>query len=115
MKKLFKNRKQLMNGFRMALIIGIAEFLVMTVLGLLGLWSLVVEIFAIAIMLSLVMLLGLEMRRTSLPTHSAFIMEYGYRFFPLVPVKKEMRVERVQQEDFKPFVFKEHCGDEGYK
>ena len=91
----------------MALIVGIAEFLVITLLGLFGLWSLVVEIFAVAIMLSLVVLLGLEMRSTSLPTHSAFIMEYGYRFFLLVPIRKEMRVER-ELEDFKPFVFKEH-------
>lgn len=104
------NRKQLVLGFRMALIIGIAEFLVITLLGLFGLWSLVVEVFAIAIVLSLMVLLALEIRRTFLPMYPDTPVIYSYLFFPytLLSLREQKRVERVQEEDFKPFVFKEH-------
>ena len=112
------NRKQLILGLRMALTIGIAEFLVMTLLGMLGLWSLVVEGFAIAIALSLMALLALAIRHTIQPTYPMYEpITYTNRFFPytLALFRDKKRMERVQNEDFKPFVFKENRDDEWYK
>jgi len=99
----------------MALIIGIAEFLVITLLGMFGLWSLVVEIFAIAIVLSFMVLLALEIRNTI--QHTYLINEpitYHDPFFPYTLLREKTRVER-EQENFKPFVFKEYHNDIRHK
>src|SRR6266581_2602953 len=91
------NRKQRFFAFRLPFQAGVALLLVMLVLGALGQWDLAVTLVAMVILLSLIVLVSSTMLQVNRDSGS-----------------DEERIER-QQEDLKPFVFKEHSEDEGHE
>ena len=118
------NRKQRFFAFRLAFQAGVALLLVMLVLGALGQWDLAITLVAMVILLSLIVRVSSTMLQVNRDSgsddnHLPFTFLPMYRMLYSVvdprPSRSEQeRIER-QQEDFKPFVFKEHPEDGGHK
>ncbi len=116
--------KQRFFAFRLALAAGMALLLVMLVLGVLGQWYLVFILVGMPIFLSISVLVFSTMLHVNRDSgsddnHLPFTFLPMYRMLYSVvdprPSRSEQeRIER-QQEDFKPFVFKEHPEDGGHK
>lgn len=116
------NRKQHFSAFRRALVVGVTLLMVMLVLGALGLWNLAIILVGMAIFLSLSVLVCSTMLQVNRDSgsddnHLPFTFLPMYRMLYSVvdprPSRSEQeRMER-QQEDLKPFVFKEDPGDGG--
>ncbi len=94
----------------MALKSVVALLLVMVLLGMFGLWALVPPLLVMAIFLSLYMLVvSLLVRATFLtfmPIFPLYIMPYSLLDPRLLGVPYPGSQQ--QEEDFKPFVFKDH-------
>ena len=116
------NRKQRFFAFRLAFKVGVALLLVMLVLGVLGQWALVITLVGMAIFLSISVLVFSTMIQVNRDSgsddnHLPFTFLPMYRMLYSVvdprPSRSEQERSERQQEDLKPFVFKENRGDEG--
>jgi hypothetical protein len=116
------NRKQRFFAFRLAFKVGVALLLVMLVLGVLGQWALVITLVGMAIFLSISVLVFSTMIQVNRDSgsddnHLPFTFLPMYRMLYSVvdprPSRSEQERSERQQEDLKPFVFKENRGDGG--
>jgi hypothetical protein len=117
------NRKQRFFALRRTHVAGMAILLVILVLGVLGHWDLALTMVGMVIFLSISMLLFSTARQVNrdygfhdnrLPFYLTFYNMLNSVVDPRPSRSEQERIER-QQEDFKPFVFKEHAEDGGYK
>ena len=116
------NWKQHFSAFRRALVVGVALLMVMLVLGALGRWDLAITLVGMAILLSISVLVFSTMLQVNRDSgsddnHLPFTFLPMYRMLysvvdPRPSCSEQERIER-QQEDLKPFVFKEDPEDGG--
>jgi hypothetical protein len=97
------NRKQRFFALRRTHVAGMAILLVILVLGVLGHWDLALTMVGMVIF-----------HDNRLPFYLTFYNMLNSVVDPRPSRSEQERIER-QQEDFKPFVFKEHAEDGGYK
>ena len=110
------NRKQRFFAFRPALAAGMAILLVILVLGGLGHWDLALTLVGMVIFLSISVLLFSTARQVNrdyglhdnrLPFYLTFYNMLNSVVDPRPSRSEQERIEQ-EQEDFKPFVFKDH-------
>src|SRR2546429_7298733 len=110
------NRKQRFFAFRPAHAAGMAILLVILVLGGLGHWDLALTLVGMVIFLSISVLLFSTARQVNrdygfhdnrLPFNLTFYNMLNSVVDPRPSRSEQERIEQ-QQEDFKPFVFKDH-------
>ena len=110
------NRKQRFFAFRRAHAAGMAILLVILVLGVLGHWDLALTLVGMVIFLSISVLLFSTARQVNrdygfhdnrLPFYLTFYNMLNSVVDPRPSRSEQERIEQ-QQEDFKPFVFKDH-------
>ena len=113
------NRKQRFFAFRPALAAGMAILLVILVLGVLGHWDLALTLVGMVIFLSISVLLFSTARQVNrdyglhdnrLPFYLTFYNMLNSVVDPRPSRSEQERIEQ-EQEDFKPFVFKDHPED----
>ena len=110
------NRKQRFFAFRRAHAAGMAILLVILVLGVLGHWDLALTLVGMVIFLSISVLLFSTARQVNrdyglhdnrLPFNLTFYNTLNSVVDPRPSGSEQERIEQ-EQEDFKPFVFKDH-------
>jgi len=113
------NRKQRFFAFRRTHAAGMAILLVILVLGVLGHWDLALTLVGMVIFLSISVLLFSTARQVNrdyglhdnrLPFYLTFYNMLNSVVDPRPSRSEQERIEQ-EQEDFKPFVFKDHPED----
>ena len=111
------NRKQHSFAFRLTLAVGLTFLLVTLILGALGQWNRAVTLDAMVIFFSLLVLTVHKVTRPSSHVSDLGMTVYGFFFLPFYsridPLRLYAEHEQIerQEEDFKPFVFKDHPED----
>ena len=117
------NRKQHFSAFRKALVVGVTLLMVMLVLGAFGRWDLAITLVAMIILLSLSVLVSSTMLQANRDSGSddnhlpvTFLPIYRMLYSVVDPRPSRSEQERIerQQEDLKPFVFKQDSEDGGH-
>jgi hypothetical protein len=112
------NSRQRINAFLRDLIVGGTFLLVTLVLGALGHWDLALPFDVMVILFSIILLTNDQLHRTEDGHRPQPFLGFFPRLFPRSGDPLRMRAEYEpigQEEDFKPFVFKDRPEDASYE